>query len=284
MAKEASSSVPKAATDPKLSPLSQMLYARLDALRAQPPSVENLTEILRLMAKWRNTILSNTVVKKLGPVVQSGPFEGMKYLSVSSEGAGAARLLGSYESCLHPIIEEICARAYRQILDVGCAEGYYAVGLARRMPLAKIIARDTNPIARKKCAQLAELNGVSGQMTIGPEVTHDDFDICTATKTLVVCDIEGGEAQLLDPNLAPGLIAADILVEVHDCYVAGLSAQLAKRFEASHHIQIINRRHDTDLLPDWMHGFSDLDRLIAQWEWRIGPTPWLWMLAKNPPQ
>jgi len=23
----------------------------------------------------------------------------------------------------------------------------------------------------------------------------------------------------------------------------------------------------------------DLDRLIALWEWRTGPTPWLWMQA-----
>ena len=30
-------------------------------------------------------------------------------------------------------------------------------------------------------------------------------------------------------------------------------------------------------LPDWMAEMSDLDRLLALWEWRTGPTPWLWM-------
>jgi hypothetical protein len=30
-------------------------------------------------------------------------------------------------------------------------------------------------------------------------------------------------------------------------------------------------------LPEWMEGLSDMDRLLALWEWRTGPTPWLWM-------
>jgi len=24
-----------------------------------------------------------------------------------------------------------------------------------------------------------------------------------------------------------------------------------------------------------------MDRLMALWEWRIGPTPWLWMQARD---
>ena len=51
------------------------------------------------------------------------------------------------------------------------------------------------------------------------------------------------------------------------------------RFKASHHITRIGRQIDARL-PDWMEELSDLDRLIALWEWRSGPTPWLWMQAK----
>jgi hypothetical protein len=29
-----------------------------------------------------------------------------------------------------------------------------------------------------------------------------------------------------------------------------------------------------------MQELSDLDRLLALWEWRSGPTPWLWMEAQ----
>ncbi|MDZ7906378.1 MAG: hypothetical protein U5N55_11815 [Cypionkella sp.] len=63
------------------------------------------------------------------------------------------------------------------------------------------------------------------------------------------------------------------------CHCA-CSARLAQRFAASHDVQIIHRAEAAHALPDWMNTLSDLDRLIALWEWRIGPTPWLWMKAK----
>jgi hypothetical protein len=277
--------MPKAASSQlspaQLSPLSGEVYARLEALLRQEKSPENLNTILRLLSKWRANIVTNTLVKKSGQTVLSGPFQGMTYLAAGSEGSTSARLLGAYEAALHPIIEKIIKRGYQQIIDVGCAEGYYAVGLAMRMPSARVSARDLNDKARAKCAQLAAANGVSGQIDIGGEMGHGDFDICTRAKTLVICDIEGAEAHLLDPARAQGLASADILVEVHDCFTPGLSAQIAQRFEPTHKVRRIERSLADAPLPAWMDTLSDFDRLIALWEWRIGPTPWLWMTRKG---
>lgn len=275
------------ATDPAnppasapLSPMNAAIYAQLAALMAQPKSANNLEQMLRLLAKWRSTLLANTITAKDGLAVQAGPFAGMQYIAAGSEGSTAARLLGSYEAALHPIIDKITRSAYDQIIDVGCAEGYYAVGLARLMPKVRVLAHDQNPVAQQKCAELALLNGVAAQVQIGGAIGHTDFDICTRAKTLVICDIEGAEAQLLDPALAKGLLAADILVEVHDCFSPGLSAKLAARFEGTHEVQLIHRAQSALPLPAWMDALSDLDRLVALWEWRMGPTPWLWMVHK----
>ncbi len=277
--------MPKAASSQLLpaqrSPLSGEVYARLEALLRQEKSPENLNTILRLLSKWRANLVTNTLVKKSGQTVLSGPFQGMTYLTAGSEGSTSARLLGAYEAALHPIIEKIIKRGYQQIIDVGCAEGYYAVGLAMRMPAARVIARDLNAVARAKCAQLAAANGVSAQIDIGGEIGHGDFDICTRAKTLVICDIEGAEAHLLDPARAQGLASADILVEVHDCFTAGLSALIAQRFEPTHKVRKIERSLPDAPLPAWMDTLSDFDRLIALWEWRMGPTPWLWMTRKG---
>jgi hypothetical protein len=79
---------------------------------------------------------------------------------------------------------------------------------------------------------------------------------------------------------APGLRAADILVEAHDTLRHGLSHLLVERFKATHHVRVIGRKLDDSGLPDWMEALSDLDRLVALWEWRGGPTPWLWMVKK----
>ena len=124
---------------------------------------------------------------------------------------------------------------------------------------------------------MAAANGVSARVSVRGEATPADFVDCAGRHALVVCDIEGAEQALLDPTRAPGLAAADLLVEVHELIRPGLTDMIAERFAASHRIERIDRRLDDSALPEWMGELSDLDRLLALWEWRGGPTPWLWM-------
>ena len=248
-------------------------------LAAQDPDNAHLNSALRHLAKWRSELLSRTLVARSGTHILSGPFQGMDYAIRAAEGSATARLLGVYEASLAPIIEDIIARAYPLVVDIGCAEGYYAVGLARRMPASRILARDESDHAQDLCRKLAALNGVADRVHVGGRMDHADFDVCLHQPTLVLCDIEGAEADLLDPLAAPGLIHADILVECHDLLHPGLTDLLAARFQPSHHVTRIDRQI-TATLPPWMDELSDLDRLIALWEWRAGPTPWLWMQAR----
>ena len=164
-----------------------------------------------------------------------------------------------------------------QIVDIGCAEGYYAVGLALRLPNSTIHARDTDPAARALVAQLAADNGVSERVIVGGAMDHAALSLCTDAETVVICDIEGAEDRLLDPVAGPGLLQADILVECHPATAPGVVERLKARFGTTHRISEIGRHVDDSGFPDWMEEFSDLDRLIALWEWRSGPTPWLWM-------
>jgi hypothetical protein len=260
------------------SPLTLTVERELSRLAAHPPTPQRLERQLRHLAKWRSQVLANTQVHHLGAVVQAGPFAGMSYGVESADGGRAPRLLGVYEASLHPVIEAIIAHAYPQILDIGCAEGYYAVGLARRMPGTTVHARDTNPVARDRCTQLAAENDVTSRVIVGDEVTHADLSaLCATAPTLILCDIEGAEGVLLDPDKAPALRDADLLVEVHEGEAPGLLSLLSKRFAATHSITRIDRQLRPDLLPPWADTLSDLDRLLLLWEWRAVPTPWLWL-------
>lgn len=247
--------------------------------REASPEVLNAT--LRLLAKWRAQLLANTLRARNGTTVLAGPFKGMSYAVGASEGAWAARLLGGYEASLAPVLEAVIARGYPQILDLGCAEGYYAVGLALRMPGTRVLTRDRDPAARALVAALAAANGVADRVSVGGEIGHDDFALCRTARTFVLCDIEGAEDALLDPVAAPGLLAADLLVEVHEGLAPGLTDRLAARFADSHRVTRIGRRIAGDSLPDWAEGLSDLDRLLLLWEWRAMPTPWLWLERKD---
>ena len=244
---------------------------------AGPPNAAALLRAFRHLAKWRAEVMANTLDRRAGTRVISGPFKGMDYAVRAAEGSRTARLLGAYEASLHPVIEAIIARAPEVIIDIGSAEGYYAVGFARRLPDTRILARDASGQAQALCRALAAVNGVEHRVEVGGLFAHADFALCETAASVVICDIEGAEDALLDPVAAPGLCHADILVECHPGSAPGVTDRIAARFAATHRITRIGRRLDDSGLPDWMEDYSDLDRLIALWEWRATPTPWLWM-------
>src|SRR5262245_41340678 len=67
--------------------------------------------------------------------VQRGPFAGMVYPDHAAVGSTLyPKLLGSYERELHQTVDDIVRLGYDTVVDIGAAEGYYAVGLAMKMP------------------------------------------------------------------------------------------------------------------------------------------------------
>lgn len=256
----------------------EAIAARL-ANRGGMTDEQVMVSVLRLASMWRSKLLANSLAVHDGATVQTGPFAGMRYETDATEGALLPRLLGSYESELHPHIEALAAEGLDQIVDIGCAEGYYAVGFARMLPQLVVHAHDTDPRAQRACRALAELNGVSDRVKVGGAFTHADFEAFAGTRSLVFMDIEGGEGQLLDPARAPALRGLKILVETHPGPTA-LCDEIAARFQDSHDIIRIDQSPKAAVLPPWFRTLSHLDQLIAMWEWRIWLTPWLVMRPK----
>lgn len=257
------------------------LVRQQTAAWADVPSMEELNSLLRLMAKWRAHALAETYLTYAGATVMQGPFTGMTYVSNATEGALIARLLGVYESELHPQIEAFAADGLDCVIDVGCAEGYYAVGLARRMPGAEVFAYDISAAARAACADLATKNGVSDQVKIGGEFKPEDFQGFVGRRVLVLVDAEGAEVDILQPDRAPALAHMNIIVETHDLFRPGVLNTLIQRFEATHDIQRIDQGPKIYEPPPWLKALGHLDQLLATWEWRARPTPWLVMRPKR---
>jgi methylase of polypeptide subunit release factors len=53
----------------------------------------------------------------------------------------------SDEEELHPSNLRAFDEGYDRVVDVGCAEGYSAVGFARRLPSVEVLADDIDPKA-----------------------------------------------------------------------------------------------------------------------------------------
>jgi hypothetical protein len=239
-----------------------------------------LNDTLRLLSKWRSQLIANTLIGRNGMTVQGGPFAGMAYVASQAEGSLAARLIGCYEGELHPHIQAFVEDGIKTVVDIGCAEGYYAVGFARMIPDVVVHAYDTDPRARLICAELAAKNGVADRVKIGEEFQGEqfaDFD----DGTLVIVDIEGGEVDLLDPGRFDGLRGLNLIVETHPGLRPGATDLLIDRFSPSHTVTKVEHALTAATLPEWLRNGSHFDMILAAWEWRFTPTPWLVMRPRR---
>ena len=253
-----------------------------ELLAATQPGQEPawLNNALRLLAKYRSTLLQNTLVHREGATIRGGPIRGMQFVAQSAEGCHLPKLIGCYEADLQPQIEAAIGRGYDTIVNVGCAEGYYAVGLGLRLPGARIFARDINPAAQEACRRVAALNGIASSVTVDGRLDPSELPGLAMGRTLLLCDIEGVEVELLDPDRCPCLRERDIIVELHDVVRADISRVVPARFADSHTVTIVRQGIGAFDLPAMFSDLGHLDQLLAVWDWRSGPTPWGVFLAR----
>jgi predicted O-methyltransferase YrrM len=177
--------------------------------------------------------------------VLTGPFTGMWFAPVTTSGSPLPKLLGTYERELHPVLERLAAEPCDTVIDVGSAEGYYAVGLTLRLRPARTFCYDIDARGHALMRRNAERNGVAERVTTGGACTPAELDrlLRGASAPLVFCDIEGHEAELLCPDLAPHLRRARVVVEVHDWATEPgaplVSKQVRARFDPTHDVEVI---------------------------------------------
>jgi hypothetical protein len=221
------------------------------------------------------------------PSVLSGPFAGMKYLNEVCWGPIEPKWLGCYEQELHPLLKLILDRKYARIVDVGSAEGYYAVGLAMKLPTAQVYSFEIDPWARAQQRRLAALNGVRN-ITIGKLCAPNNLQSYVPGQSLLICDIEGGEYELLNPVTTSALLEYDILVELHDAHDLGLTIksgaqEVTRRFSASHRITEVKVSRRKILSFSSLVGckLTDDELTLCINEFRPREQVWLWLQARQ---
>jgi hypothetical protein len=132
------------------------------------------------------------------------------------------------------------------------------------------------------------MNGVEN-IILGKYCDAAELEARVVGATLVICDIEGEEYELLNPECSPSLRRCDILVEMHPHNKRGLSlAQgadyLAHRFSSSHDITKISylgRSPPPDLstLSEKIAA-GDLARSMEEFR-GFSDQMWLWLKARD---
>src|ERR1019366_1110665 len=151
---------------------------------------------------------------------------------------------------------------YAAVVDIGCAEGYYAVGFALRLRNSEVYAFDTDQRAKELCAQMAALNGVDSRIHIGDFCGLDMLrSLPLGDGALILSDCEGYEGTLFDSQLADFLSKHDVIIEAHDFIDGGISTTLREAFAHTHHIQSVKSLGDMEKAAACHH--LELERYTA---------------------
>jgi SAM-dependent methyltransferase len=222
------------------------------------------------------------LLEVLADEVQAGPFRGMKLNRQSSWGRMAPYLLGSYELELHPWLERLISRQPPVVIDVGCADGYYAVGMARAVSNAQVYGFDIDPLSRKHCIENAVRNDVADRVEVRSNASQQELDALIVPGSFVLFDCEGCERKLVDPKKIPSLKDATILIELHEFLDPRIYRVISRKFEPTHSSELVSARVRT--LSDCFRRDLPLDSdqlVYAMNEQRpTDPGPMRWLLLE----
>lgn len=181
-------------------------------------------------------------------IVRHGPFAGTKYPPELQPEMFIqhSKFLGTYENELHGAVETAILRQPDLVVDIGCAEGYYVIGLARRLPNTKVIAFDTDLRLQTLCRKMASANNVMDQLIIEGECTPERLKalVSKAKRPLIISDCEGYEVHLFGPNSGSDFAHADVLVELHDYIDPQIPINISLQFENTHDVTLIQSSDD----------------------------------------
>lgn len=215
--------------------------------------------------------------------VLNGPFRGMVYPSRDAAGSELyPKILGSYERELHETLDYISEQRYTSVVDIGCAEGYYAIGFGMILKGAKIYAFDTSSKAISLCSRMAETNGVD--VKLGGHCDKETLlGLNLGKRALIFSDCEGYENHLFDLEVAQKLSGHDFLIETHDFIDIETTGRIQSIFRDTHECSIIESVDDIIKAYTYefeeLEGFSLKERLYILGERR--PTVMRWIFARS---
>ncbi|MFK7776897.1 MAG: hypothetical protein QM501_02085 [Gimesia sp.] len=196
-------------------------------------------------------------------IVKHGPFQGLTYPDSTIVhgtfkkipyaeinpvcGNLFPKLIGSYERELHSVLNTISDRSYSDIINVGCAEGFYTVGFALKFPEAKVFAYDLKQSAREHCLRLAQINDCAQRIQIADFCSPETLlSVPLKSRGLIICDCEGYELELFTDEVILHLKSSDLLIELHDLVDLNISGTLKQRFAETHEITLIQSIDDLE--------------------------------------
>lgn len=220
--------------------------------------------------------------EKYGLVVAHGPFKGMK-LSEDvwwSKNDRITQMLGIYEEHVLERLKVFSTQGTNRFVDIGAADGYFAIGMAYSKIYSKVAAFEIEPLAQNKIRENSIRNRCDNVVSVFGEANYSSLQnlLSEDIKTTILVDIEGAEYQLLDDKMLSLLSSCYLICELHPWLVDDgykLQRKLIERAGQKFNVELIKRENYSPNIFSELDDLSDEERLIAVGEGRRKNMQWL---------
>ena len=150
--------------------------------------------------------------------VAYGPFKGLSLPKKLWWGDDRiTQTLGIYEEHVLSQLIENSQQGATKLIDVGAADGYFAIGLIFSKIYQKSIAFEISQEGQNRILENAKRNQCEDRIEIHGEATLESLTAALSgpQKSTVLIDIEGSEYDLLNDDVLEALSSSFIICELH---------------------------------------------------------------------
>lgn len=237
----------------------------------------------KAVVKLRRRRVSKSLFDRYDGEVQRGPFAGIRMdrHNSASKGQLGLKIFGLYESVVVEAIEQF--GPFTDFINIGACDGYFTLGLLKSGLAKRSICFETVKSRQKAIRRYAENNDLGDRVVvlgtaneqIGRQIAEHEFK---PHDSLVICDIEGAEFDLLTENFLHQLEGSTMIIELHDRIreePIELREKLISRLPEGYEHKILAwRPPNLDGITDFAE-LSDNDRALATSEGRKTQGEWL---------
>ena len=251
--------------------------------------------------------LARSVAEKFDYVVSYGAYSGMRLLPFQFWGQGdlGTKILGLYEKEVVELFARIKKKHHYSILvDVGAADGYYAIGSLYSHDVNEVIAFENSERGRENLLKHAKLNKVDNKITLLNKATETTLEKILSERSadlsdmIFLVDIEGAEYTLFNTNIMSLLSKNHIIIEVHDCLIQDkynttddiTPNQFESAVEKRKLYELVTQTHDVEVIWqanrsgsqfEFLRSWPDYDRALLLSEGRTSMGCWWYLSPKS---
>jgi len=228
-------------------------------------------------------VLGKKVYEYYGGKIAYGPFKGVginNHSAWSGTKDIGPKIFGLYEN---QILNWIYQKKFDLLIDVGAADGYYALGMLSQKIARRAVTFEISVNDREITKSSAIINNVDDLIFIKGEATSSEIIevLKSCSNGLIIMDIEGGEYNLITRELLEAAKNYCLVIEIHEVVDKDIQENMLNLCREFHHFEELTSLERVFPRDKFTEKLTDNERSLLLSEGRPYAMTWVALSPKD---